>query len=113
MHAFSSPIQYIKLRRAHRKQKQTALHMLSVSGVVRLSHVELRYSTPVANTTSFRRQAAALLEQQTHPLPLPSWNHNTTPNMKQAGQWARILSSSLVQIAKKPIVFPWTKPLGL
>ncbi len=112
MHAFSSPIQYIKLRRAHRKQKQTALHMLSVSGVVRLSHVELRYSTPVANTTSFRRQAAAL-EQQTHPLPLPSWNHNTTPNMKQAGQWARILSSSLVQIAKKPIVFPWTKPLGL
>ena len=112
MHVFSSPIQYIKLRRAHRRQKQTALHMLSVSGVVRLSHVELRYSTPVAHATSFHRQAAAL-EQQTHPLPLPSWDHNTAHNMKQAGQWARNLSSSLVQIAKKPIVFPWTKPLGL
>lgn len=114
MHVFASPIQYIKLRRAHRKQKQTALHMLSVSGVVRLSHVELRYSTPVANTTSFRRRAATL-EHQTHPLPLPSWDHNTTHNMKQAGQcqWARILSSSLIQIANKPIVFPWTKPLGL
>jgi hypothetical protein len=112
MHVFSSPIQYIKLRRAHRKQKQTVLHMLSVSGVVRLSHVELHYSTPVANTTFYRREAAAL-KQQTHPLPLPSCDHNTTHNMKQAGQWTRILSSSLVQIAKKPIVFPWTKPLGL
>ncbi len=104
MHVFSSPIQYIKLRRAHRKQKQTVLHMLSVSGVVRLSHVELRYSTPVANTNSFRRQVAAL-EQQAHPLPLPSWDHNTTHNMKQTGQWARILSSSLVQIAKNPSCF--------
>ena len=112
MHVFSSPIQFIKLRRVHRKQKQTALHMLSASGVVRLSHVELRYSTPVSNTTSFRGQAAAL-EQQAHPVPLPSWNHNTTHNIKQAEQWARILSSSLVQIAKTPIVFPWTKSLDL
>jgi len=112
MHIFSSLLKYFKLRRAHRRQKQTALHMLSVSGVVRLSHVELRYSTPVANAASFRRQAAAL-EQQAHPLPLPSWDHNTEHNMKQAGQWARVLSASFVQIAKKPIVFPWNKPLGL
>jgi hypothetical protein len=112
MHIFSSPLQYIKLRRAHRRQIQTALHMLSVSGVIRLSHVELRYSTPVANATSFRRQAAAL-EPQAHPLPLPSWDHKAEHNMKQASQWVRILSSSLVQIAKKPIVFPWNKPLGL
>ena len=112
MYVFSSPIQYIKLRRAHRKQKQTALHMLSISGVLRLSHVELRYSTPADITTSYHRHTATL-EQQAHPLPLPSWDHNTTHNMKQARQWIRILSSSLVQIAKKPIVFPWTKPLGL
>jgi hypothetical protein len=112
MHVFSSPIQYIKLRRARRKQTQTALHMLSVSGVVRLSHIELRYSTPIANTTAFRRQPT-VSGHQSHPLPLPSWDHNTPHNMKQAGQWARLLSSSLVQIAKKPIVFPWTKPLGL
>ena len=112
MRAFSSPIQYIKLRRARRKQKQTALHMLSVSGVVRPSHVELRYSTPIANATAFRRQPTAI-EHQTHPLPLPSWDHTTTRNMKQTGQWARSLSSSLVRIAKMPIVFPWTKQLEL
>ena len=46
MHVLSSPIQYIKLRRAHKKQKRTALHMLALSGVVRPSHVELRYATP-------------------------------------------------------------------
>ena len=112
LHVFSSSIQYIKLRRARRKQTQTALHMLSVSGVVRLSHVELRYSTPIANTTAFRRQPT-VLRHQTHPLPLPSWECDTTRNKKQAGQWARLLSSSLVQIAKKPIMFPWTKPLDL
>jgi hypothetical protein len=112
MHVFSSPIQYLKLRRARRKQTQTALQMLSVSGVVRLSHVELRYSTPIANTTAFRRQPT-VLGHQSHPLPLPSWDHATTCNMKPAGQWARLLSSSLVRIAKKPIVLPWTKPLDL
>lgn len=73
MHAFSSPIQFIKLRRARRKQKQTALHMLSISGVVRPSHLELRYSTPIANTTTFRRQPSAI-EPETHSLPLPSWD---------------------------------------
>lgn len=111
MHVLSSPIQYIKLRRAHRKQKRTALHMLAVSGVVRLSHVELRYSTPVASMTAFRRQPEAI-EHQTHPLPLPSWDHPTRHNMKATGQWARNLSSSLVQFAKKPILFPWAKQLN-
>jgi len=112
MHVFSSPIQYLKLRRARRKQTQTALHMLSVSGVVRLSHVELRYSTPIANTTAFCRQPT-VLGHQSHPLPLPSWDHAITCNMKPVGQWARLLSSSFVRIAKKPIVLPWTKPLDL
>jgi hypothetical protein len=112
MHVFASPIQSIKLHRARRKQTQNALRMLSVSGVVRLSHIELRYSTPIANTTAFRRQPS-VLRHQSHPLPLPSWDHNTRRNMKQAGHWAHLFSSSLVRIAKKPIVLPWTKPLDL
>jgi hypothetical protein len=112
VHILSSPIQYIRLRRTHKKQKRTALHMLAVSGVVRPSHVELRYSTTIPSMTAFRRQPTAI-EHQTHPLPLPSWDHNTTHNIKQKGQWARSLSSSLVQLAKKPIVFPWTKQLDL
>lgn len=109
MHDLSSPIQYIKLRRTHKKQRRNALHMLAVSGVVRPSSVELRYTTSIANVTAFRRQSAAIEHQQTHPLPLPSWDHNT----KQVRQWARNLSSSLAQFANKPIVFPWAKLLDL
>jgi hypothetical protein len=112
MHAFSSTIQFIKLRRAHKKQKQTALHMLALSGVVRPSHVELRYSTPIASITAFRRQPTAIVDQQTHPVPLPSWDNNPTCNIKQTRQWARSLSSTIVQLANKPIVIRWTKQLA-
>ena len=113
MHVLSSPIQYIKLRRVHKKQKRTALHMLALSGVVRPSHVELRYATRVANVTAFRAQPAAIEDSQTHPVPLPSWNYNITLNMKQTQQWARSLSSSLVQLAKKPIQLRWTTQLDV
>ena len=113
MHVLSSPIQYIKLRRAHKKQTRTALHMLAVSGVVRASHVEIHYATPIARFDASSRQPTAIGHQQTHPLPLPSWDHDTTLNIKQTQQWARSLSFSLIQLAKKPIVFPWTKQLDL
>ena len=111
MHVLSSPIQSIKLHRAHKKQKRTALHMLALSGVVRPSHVELRYATPIASITAFQTQPTAIEDSQTHPVPLPSWDHNITLNMKQTGQWARSLSSSLVQLVKKPIVLRCTKQL--
>jgi hypothetical protein len=35
----------LTLRGAHNQQKRTALHLLAASGVVRASHVELRYPT--------------------------------------------------------------------
>jgi hypothetical protein len=113
MHVLSSPIQYIKLRRAHKKQKRTALHMLALSGAIRPSHVELRYATPIAGISAFRAQPTAIGHPQTHPLPLPSWDHDTTLNMKQTRQWAHRLSSSLVQLAKIPILLRWTKQLDV
>ena len=113
MHVLSSPIQYIKLRRTHKKQKRTALHMLALSGVVRPSHVELRYAAPIASITAFRAQPTAIGDSQTHPIPLPSWDHNTSFNMKQTRLWACSLSSSLVQLAKKPIQLQWTKQLDM
>jgi hypothetical protein len=113
MHVLSSPIHYIRLRRARTKQKQTALHMLSLSGVIRPSHVELRYTTPIASITAFRTQPTAIEHLQTQPIPLRSWKHNLTLNMKQTWQWASSLSPALVQLAKKPIVLQWTKQLDL
>ena len=115
MHVLSSSIESIKLRRAHKKQKRTALRMLALSGVVRSSHVELHYRTPMALAymTTFRRLPTAIEHQQNYPLPLPSWDHDTTLNMKQSRQWAHNLSSSLVQLANKPILLRWTKQLDL
>jgi hypothetical protein len=113
MHVLSSSIESIKLRSAHKKQKRTALRMLALSGVVRPSHVELHYVTPVAGMTAFRRLPTAIEHQQNYPLPLPSWDHDPTLNMKHTRQWARNLSSSLVQLAKKPILPRWTKQLDL
>ena len=113
MHVLSSPIQYIKLHRAHKKQKRTALHMLAVSGVVRPSHVELRYATSIASITAFRAQPTAIENPQTHLIPLRSWDHNITLIMKQTRQWAHSLSSATVQLAKKPIVLRWSKQLDV
>jgi hypothetical protein len=113
MNILSSPIQYIKLRRAHKKQKRTALHMLALSGVVRPSHVELRYSTPIASITAFRTQPTAIENPQTQPIPLRAWDHHITLIMKQTPQWARSLSSATVQLSKKPIVIRWAKQLDV
>ena len=114
MHVLSSPIQYIKLRREHKQQKRIALHMLALSGVVRPSHVELRYAAPIVNMiTASRGQAATTGHPLTHPVPLQSWDHNITLNMKQTSEWGRSLSSAIVQFAKKPILFRWAKQLDL
>lgn len=111
MRVLASPIQYIKLLRALKKQKRTALHMLALSCVVRPSCVELRYSTPIASITAFRRQPIVIEHSQTHPISLPSSCNNATLNVTQTGQWTHSLSASLVQFVKKPIVFRWTKQL--
>ena len=113
MHILSSLMHSLTLRGAHNQQKRIALHLLAASGVVRPSHRELRYATPSASTSTLRAQPTAIENQQTHPIPLQSWDHNLTLNMKQTRQWARRLSSSLVQLVKKPIVLQWTKQLDV
>ena len=113
MSVLFSPFQYIKIRSVHKRQKRTALHMLALSGVVRPSHVELRYATPIASITAFRAQPTAIKHPQTQPIPTQPCDHSLTFNMQQTRQWTRNLSSAIVQLAKKPVVLPWTKPLDV
>ena len=113
MHALSSPLQYLKFRRMHKQQKRTALHMLAASGVVRPSHVELRYTTPITGMISFRTQPTSTGYPQTHPMPLPSWDQDTTLNMKQTQQRACNLSSAIIQLLKRPILLRLTRQVGL
>lgn len=113
MHVLSFPIQYIKLRRAHKKQIRNALHMLAVSGVVRPSHVELRYATPMASMLAYGTQSRAIEHQQAHPVPLPSWDHDSARTMKQTQRWTHGISSAFAQFTKKPILLWWAKQVDL
>ena len=113
MHVLSSPIHYIKSRRAYKKQKRTALHMLAVSGVVRPGHVELRYAAPIASITAFRSQPAAIKHPQAQPVPSKPDARNVALNIKHARQWTRNLSSVIVQFANKPVTLPWMKQLDM
>jgi hypothetical protein len=97
MSALSSVFQYIKhlrMRRARRKQKLTALLMLAHSGVVRASHVELHYLTPVTRNPSSRSQPAAIGHPLIHTIPYRSSEHEVT----HTPQWARSLTSSIDQL---------------
>jgi hypothetical protein len=58
MYLLTSPIHYVKKKRARRRRLQTVLHMLSASGVVRLGHVEPRYFVASAQVDALYRQDA-------------------------------------------------------
>jgi hypothetical protein len=113
MDVLSSPIHYIKSRKASVKQKRTALRMLALSGVVRPGHVELRYATPIASITAFRVRPAAISPPQTQAIPSQPENCTTTLTTKQTRQWARNLSSAIVQLANKPVVLSWIKQFDM
>ena len=113
MSVLSSSFQYIKLRSIHKKQKRTALHMLALSGVVRPSHVELRYATPIASITAFRAQPTAIKHPQTQSIPSQPCDHSITFNMKQTRQWTRRFSFAIIQLAKTPVMLRWTKQLDV
>jgi hypothetical protein len=113
MPVFSSPIHAIRLRRTRMKQKRTALHMLALSGVIRPSHVELRYTTPVSSITASRKEPTAIMHSLVQPIPLRSWEHNLTFNLTQTRQWLRSLSFAVVQLANKPIALHWDKQLDV
>lgn len=113
MHILTSPLQSIKLHRARKRQKRTALHMLTLSGVVRPGHVELRYAVPIASISAFRAQPRATECPQSQPLPARSGERMITLNMTRAWQWTRSLLSIPIQLAKKPIQLQWTKQVDV
>jgi hypothetical protein len=81
------PVLSIQLRRAHKQQKRTALEMLTLSGVVRPSHVEPRYATPIARITAFRTQPTAIEPTQPRSIPTRPWKFDLTSNLKRAWLW--------------------------
>ena len=59
MRMFTSPIHYVRKQRARRRQLRTVFHMLSVSGVIRMGHIEPRYFEPSSQVDALYRRKAA------------------------------------------------------
>ena len=91
MHILSFSIQHLKQWRARKKQTRTALQLLALSGVIRRSHEELRYATPLVRISAFRAQPVAGKHPLIQPFPLRSWKHTITFQMKQTWQWVNSL----------------------
>lgn len=108
MHVISSKIYDLKLRSARTKQKRAALHMLTLSGVIRPSHAELRYETPLASMMATNTESTPLEQAQAQPIPVPLWEQDLTTSITTTWHYIGSLSSSLVQLAKKPTL-QWNK----
>ena len=78
-------------RRERKNQTRVALQLLALSGVVRPSHVELRYPTTVITGMGLYAQCSTSQHSLTHPFPRRSWASTITSHLKQTGQWVNNL----------------------
>ncbi len=109
MSMLSAPLHYIKASRSRAKQKRNALHMMALSGVIRPSHIELRYGIPLTSLDASCPQSTTmetpLLTERT---PVSVWLHDIRVGVQwiwQIWQWMRTTSHTMMQSNRKPIGF--------
>src|SRR5512143_829393 len=92
MTIFTSPFHSIKMHRERKRQVSRALQMLSVSGVIRSSHVEPRYYVQTVQIGAMHRQRerAAAVSQATASQP-SIWQRPINVDLAGIRQWAGIL----------------------
>ena len=98
MDILCSLIHDIQMRRQRTQQKRTALQMLTVSGVVRPGHVELRYPTILVSRTAYQEQRVTSQEPLIQPFRLRSWERTIALHLKQTWHWV----SSLGMASPRP-----------
>ena len=95
------PLTRWRLSRERTRQKQKALHMLALSGVVRPSHVELRYSIPILKVGASLQSAPIPTAPHQSPQPQePSVTIGTTDS--QLLHWIRLTGA-----LPKRLATPW------
>ncbi len=100
MPIISSKIHDLKLRHARTRQKRAALHMLTLSGVIRPGYSALLYETHLARMTAQDPESPSLQQSQPYPIPLPLWEQDLTTSLATTWHYIGSLSSSLVHLAK-------------
>ena len=103
MYILSSLIHHIETRKQRTQQKRTALQLLTFSGVVRSSHVELRYATPIATISGFGVQRLAIPPPKSLLIPSRS-GANNVPALTRL--WQRVRRLSSIQLLRGPLQSP-------
>jgi hypothetical protein len=83
MGIFTSPLLYVRKKRARRRQVRTVLHMLSASGVIRLGHIEPRYFEPSSHVD-------ALYRQETKRVSMPSMPVTSVAHQSSGYEWSKL-----------------------
>lgn len=108
MNTLYAPLHYIMTRRARAKQKRNALHMMALSGVIRPSHLELRYGIPPTTLDAFRSQFTVTdtlrLNQRSS---TQAWHHDIHAGVQRTWQWMRTISKTAIHLSRKPISPQW------
>ena len=106
MNVLLYPIHSMEAHRIRRKQTRTALQMLTVSGVIRPGHVELRYGTPIISVSSLRTTASAYKSPIANHLP-SAQEQAHAESATLLAQWVCTLPTTIANLARKPIRLRW------
>jgi len=98
MDILSSLIHDMQMSKQRMQQKRTALQLLTFSGVVRSSHVELRYATPIATITAFRAPRLAIKLPKSQLIPSRPTTHNITLPFQHT--WQRLRSLPFILLLR-------------
>jgi hypothetical protein len=97
----------IKNSRARAKQKRNALRMMALSGVIRPSHVELRYGTPLRSLPALWQPTKTETSLPTERTLARVWHREIQASGNQMRQWMLATSKILTQPARKLLGPQW------
>jgi hypothetical protein len=97
----------IKNSRARAKQKRNALHMMALSGVIRPSHVELRYGTPLRSFPALWQPTTTETSLPTERTPARVWHREIQARGEQIRKWMLIASKTVTQPTRKLLGPQW------
>lgn len=101
MKILTAPFSYVQRQRARRKQVRKALQMLSVSGVVRPSHIEPRYFVHVPQTDALHRQAdRRVVLSPAKPMQAPIWQREIKIDLGRIRHWVAALRPARLQVGQ-------------
>jgi hypothetical protein len=94
-----SPLHSVKRHMTRRRQLRTALHMLSASGVIRPSHIEFRYTSPILRKDTLHKQRESPVEflSQIPSRPAP-WQEHIHKKLARIAQWVVTIRPRILEI---------------